>query len=456
MRSPAALPLVLSAAIILNLAMRDGLGSFSPLGFMLTIVSLLLSLIACLCPANVPVPRRTSLILFAALAAFLSTLNLAGTYASYIDNHAMIRAANGFAMAGCALCLAFVAGPATKRLSERAIPWWLAAAVAIGIGIRSSAILACPDPVVDVFAMMRDLTDHLLAGRNPYTHSIVTPYGTQRAAAHSIEEPPDPRPAGYPPHPFLMTAPVRMLNADPRWANVGCDVVAAIALFLVATRRSRPEIGFLAAAAWLFLPMSTMMIESAWYEPMLAAMLGLGLWLAEISGWRRWIGYCFVGLGLTAKQYGIALLPALAWPHRQHWRPMLVGVLAGMLVMLPWFAWSPRDFIDIVLVKHLQRPPQFERALTIAGAWYHLTGNVPPRGLLWGTAAGLIGLIGWRGPRTGAAAAVGLGTALLVFSLFHTQGFFNYFYLVQYLWLLGAVGLVPQTANEAAAGAASS
>jgi hypothetical protein len=458
------LTLVLGAVVILNLAMRDYLGSYSRPGFILTIVSLIIALTACWVPdlagtahghPDGPVRRDGPLTLMAAATVLLSAINIASTYGAFIEHRAMIRAANGFAIAGFALCLSFLGRLALRRLRKensdgRLILGWLVAAIVLGVGVRGSAILASPDPVIDVFAMMRDLTDHLLAGRNPYTHDIVTPYGTPRADAESIVEPPDSRPAGYPPHALLIAAPVRLLRADPRWANVICDALAALALFLIGIRRSQRAIGFVAAAAWLFLPLSTIMIESAWYEPMLGALFGLGLWLAESSGWRRWIGYGLVGFGMTAKQYGVAILPALAWRHRRYWRPMLFGLAVGTLVMLPWFAWSPYDFLDIVLFKHLDRPPQHERALTVAGAWFHLTGDVLPREMLWAVAGLLIGVTSWRGPRTGAATALGLGTALLVFSLFHTQGFFNYFYLVQYLWLLGAVGLVPQTAAEAA------
>jgi hypothetical protein len=329
----------------------------------------------------------------------------------------------------------------------RAMAVWLGVALVLAFAMRGLMLTAAPDPVIDVFALMRDATDHVLAGKNPYAEDIITPYGTARARAHHNDEPPDPRPAGYPPHPYLITAPFRAAGLDPRWADVACDLVAAVALFGVAWRRNRPRAGFLAAVTFLFLPRTTVMIESAWYEPMIGALLGVGLWLIEMTGAIRWLGFVSLGLALTAKQYGLPLLPAATWPHRRDWKMLLAGLVVGVLVMLPWFICSPHDFMDTVLWKHLNRPSQHGRATTIAAAYYHATGVVPPRELLWAVAAGLIAVVSWRSNRQGATSALGIGTALLIFCLFHTQGFFNYFHLIQYLFLLGAIGLLPKEAS---------
>jgi hypothetical protein len=43
-----------------------------------------------------------------------------------------------------------------------------------------------------------------------------------------------------------------------------------------------------------------------------------------------------------------------------------------------------------------------------------------------------------------------LGTALLIFFLFHSQAFLNYYYLVLYLLLLGLTACVPVVQSEPA------
>jgi hypothetical protein len=104
--------------------------------------------------------------------------------------------------------------------------------------------------------------------------------------------------------------------------------------------------------------------------------------------------------------------------------------------------WSPRDFFDIVLWKHLDRPPQ-PHSITVASFLFNEFELTLPRVAGWALAASAILIISVVTPRASAATALGLGTALLAFSVLHTQGFPNYFSLVQYLWLLGLVAALP-------------
>jgi hypothetical protein len=318
----------------------------------------------------------------------------------------------------------------------------LLSVVLAALGARAMVLKISPDPVIDVYAWLRDASDHALHGRNPYSHDITSPYGTERARHYGLQEKPDPRPPAYPPLPFLSCLPFRALGLDVRWANIVGDLAAGIALFGVGVRRGRPSFGLLCACLVLNLPRSAWMIEQAWYEPILAGLFGAAFWLIEYEGWRRWFGYMLLALGLTGKQFGLPLLFPLAWSQRRHWRMLLAGLIVAGLVMLPWIVWSPHDFFDVILWKHLDRKPQF--SLTVASACEEFLGTAPPKKLLWAVAAGLILAISWRTPQPGAAAALGVGTALFVFCIFHTQGFPNYFYLCEYLWLLGMIGLLPE------------
>src|SRR5262249_41566113 len=146
-----------------------------------------------------------------------------------------------------------------------------------GLLVRMPVLWASPEPVIDVYNLLRDGADHLIAGENPYSHDIITPYGTPRAARYGRDEPPDLRPAGYPPLPLLLSIPPRLLGADVRWSNVIADLLAAAAIMMAGMRRRVAWIGMIAAATYLNLVRVPFIIEQAWYEPMIAALLGLGL-----------------------------------------------------------------------------------------------------------------------------------------------------------------------------------
>jgi hypothetical protein len=291
--------------------------------------------------------------------------------------------------------------------------------------------------VIDVYNLLRDYADHMIAGVNPYEQDIITPYGTPRAEKYGVMEPADPRPAGYPPLPFLLCTPPRLLGADVRWSNIAGDCIAALALASIGWRKRHGLLGALAAAMYLNLPRAPFVAEQAWYEPMIAALFGLGLLLAEFERWPKYLGYVALGLALTAKQFGLPLLLPLVWSHRRNWRLMLLGQIAGALVMLPWFIWSPHAFVEIALLKHLGRPPQ-PGSITVGSFVANAFGLEMPRIMGWAAAAIAILFIARFTPK-GPAAAIGLGSALLAFCVFHTQGYLNYFFLVQYLWLFGAM-----------------
>jgi hypothetical protein len=344
------------------------------------------------------------------------------------------------AAAGFVLSAAWVPGlgaPAGERPGRK---FWAALALVFVAGglLRLGAVLASPDPVVDVWVALRDAPRHLLEGRNPYTASYPDPYDTERARSFGVEAPP----AGaafpfYPPLPFLLVLPFHAAGLDVRLANVAGDLLAGLVLFAAAWSHGRPRVGALVATVYLFLPRVAFLIEHAWYEPMLAALLGGGLLLLE-RGCRA--GYLLLGLGLTGKQFGLPMVFPLAWSQRRHWARLGLGIALAALPMVPFLVWDPAAFLDVVLFRHLRRPAMFD-SITVATGCHQLLGIDPPRPLLLGIALLLIGWLSWKTPRQSTAAALWVGAVLLVFCLFHTQGYFNYFHLCEFLLLLGLANL---------------
>ena len=450
--------LALAAVTILVLCLRPSFGFYSHLAVAGAAVSLGLSLLALFLPdTGRLIPRRSNTstradftaMLLIAVTWLVTALAVFSTRLFYEDHPQYDRYLVALAELGCLVSVVISIlriRPLLYPQFERA-SWSTCAllgfVVLAALVARALVLEISPDPVIDVYSWLRDASEHSLHGRNPYTHDINSPYGTEHAIDYGVSEKPDQRPPAYPPLPFLLCVPFRALRLDVRWANIIGDLAAGIALFGVGMRRGRPNLGLLCSCLFLNLPRSVWIIEQAWYEPMLAGLFGLGFWLIEYEGLRRWLGFILLALGLTGKQFGLPLLLPLAWSQRRHWRMLLAGLIVAGLVMLPWMVWSPRDFFDVILWKHLHRPPQFH-SVTVASACQEFLGTAPPRMLTWVFAAGLILAISWRTPRNGAASALGVGAGLFVFCIFHTQGFPNYFYLCEYLWLLGMMGLLPK------------
>ncbi|MBV9125906.1 MAG: DUF2029 domain-containing protein [Planctomycetes bacterium] len=436
--------LAMLAVLALAVAMTDGWGFFTPVAFGCGLAALLLSLAACTGPdwewqAPTWVGWAIPAGLLAPLALFLSGFGaLHAEVLSQVDypetvNARVVKYLPLIAGAGLVILASLLIH--RKALVERWRGLFLGQVGLLflaGAGLRVTAVLAVPDPSIDVYSALQEAPRFLLHGKNPYTadYSDSWPYADP---PQEYDAPPF-----YPPLPILLALPFRAAGVDIRYANVLCDLLAALVLLATGWSRGRPLVGALAMGTYLFFPRMPFMMEQSWYEPMLAATLGGGLWLVE----RRYrFGNILLGLGLTGKQYGVVLLPPLVVALRKHWRALLLGiVLACLCVLLPFFLWDPHAFLDVVVFKQLQRPIR-DDSLTLQSGAINLAGYQLSQGLLWGVALLLIGWISWRAREPGTGAALWLGTTLLAFCFCHSQGYFNYFYLCQYLWLLGIAGL---------------
>jgi hypothetical protein len=335
------------------------------------------------------------------------------------------------------------------RVGERLRCFWPRVLVLFVAGalLRISPVLGSPDPVIDVYAWLDQAPAKLLHGDNPYSADYVSPYGTERARQFDTFFEPDPRPAAYPPLPILVALPFKATGLDVPYANVVCDLLAALVLLLLGWSNGNRWLGAVTAGIYLFLPRVPYLIEQAWYEPMLAALLGWGLFLVE----RRWrIGYLLLGLGLTGKQFGLPLLLPLIRCLRRRWVGLLLGIALALLLFVPFLVWDVKEFLYIVLLKHLGRPPMAD-SITVHSGFLNLLGVDLPRPLLLALAGLLVGWVTWKTPAKVTAGSLWMATALLTFCLFHTQGYFNYFYLCQYLILAALPSLAAESGGEVSA-----
>lgn len=452
--------LTLAATFTLVVSLASSWGFFSTPAICGALAALVLSGIACQLSdrKNVPVRFRSGtqisldllFPLFCVCAITIFPVAFMTTELMYADGRTIGWPLAWYGMAALVGLLLCLRADWNEERTSWGYPLLLLSIFILVLASRADVLLRSPNPVIDVYAWLRDSADHLLAAENPYTHAIDSPYGTLRAAKFNVIEPADPKPPAYPPAPILLSAVPRLLKLDVRWANIVGELLGASAIAGVGWRRGRPWLGLGVATLFLNLPRSLWIIEQAWYEPMLAGLFGLGFWLSEFDGWRRWAGGILLGFALTAKQFGLPLFFPVAGSLRSHWRYLLIGLAAAGLVMLPFLVASPNDFFDIVVRKHLGRPPQYH-SLTIGSAFMQWFGVTLPRWLTWGLAGAVILSVSWRRAETAAAAALPTGTALLAFSICHTQGYPNYFYLCNYFWLLGFMAMVSPNHGAAAA-----
>lgn len=351
-----------------------------------------------------------------------------------------ILAIAALAAAGYLVWLSFLAQPVPGH--GWLVRWGLL--ICVGLGMRALAVIASPEPIIDVNAWLQQAPRFLLQGRDPYAVDYSSPYGTPQATAAGIHDAPDPRPATYPPLTILTGVPAVLLELDVRFVNVGADLLAAVLLFLAGRAAKRLGPAVLVAGLYLCLPRTPFFLEQAWIEPQMAFLAGALLWLAGLARSgpaEAWAGAA-LGALLATKQYALVFLPCLVrqgGPRRRFW---VMAAIVFLLIVVPFVLWGPADFWHIVVAKHLARPivPQ---ALTLHALVRNSLGlNLPPAAG-WLVALVLILAVAWRNPGCRAGnPGYCLGASLLAFILGHKQGYYNYYVLATYLllWGLGVGG----------------
>lgn len=338
------------------------------------------------------------------------------------------------------------AGPDPLQANAPRRGWWVRWGLLLvaGVAMRVGAVSGSPDPVIDVNAWLQNAPRFLLEGRNPYASDYPSPYGTERARRMGINDAPNPRPPVYPPTAILTGLPAVLLGLDVRWVNVLAEIAAAVLLLAAGLRRGGPQVALLASGLYLCLPRAAFMMEQAWFEPQLAALLGLVLWAAP---GRPWLAGVALGGFVAAKQYAVALLPSLVRSLGRSPRILWVAAAVAVATSAPFALWGPGDFWQQVVAGHLGRPVVYH-ALTIAALLHNVAGLTVPAVVLWTLAAALLGLLAWKTPaHEERGGGLGLAAALLVFCLCHTQGFPNYYYLALFLLLLGLAQERAETAR---------
>jgi hypothetical protein len=350
-------------------------------------------------------------------AIFCTAINPPQTQAPYYE--ALTRVVSVASVAGFVVAASLVPYLGTGVVRwRRLLGGQVVLLFVTGALLRFASAVATPDPLIDVYHAQQQGAAHLLRLENPY----------------AADYPQIPGAPFYPPLPLLLDAPVLATAGDVRLGHAACDLVAALALFAAAATRREPLLGGLLAASYLHFPRVPLMMELAWYEPMLAATLGAGVLLVG-HGWR--LGYLLLGLGSSGKQYGVVFLPPLLKAFRGRRLALAcVVALTGAGIMLPFVLWDAPSFIDRVVLHHLRQPVRLD-GVTIAAAAKNCCDMDLPKWLLAVPALLLLGLVAWRTPARGQSPAPWMATSLLIFCLFFSQAFINYFYLCQFLLLLG-------------------
>lgn len=250
---------------------------------------------------------------------------------------------------------------------------------------------------------------------------------------------------GYPylPMNVVLLAPFRWLFGDVRWGLVAC--LAAVGWIIcrgapqTADRRRTALLAVLATLA----PGCLVLVENAWNEPLVFALLASSLIAFERRAGRT--GVVLLALSLATKQHVWLLVPALAFWRPAGWRHVSQAVAVAVGLCLPWILASPSAFWHGVVELHLANAPRPDADTLYI--WALRSG--------WTTGLGAGGAVILACTMTYAAAQLRRPTShladvaaasaliLLVGSLVNRQAFINQYWLTGVLTLMALAAQRP-------------
>ncbi len=324
-----------------------------------------------------------------------------------------------------------------SQLLRRRLPWvvWPALVIAWAVVplVRAETIGAAPDPGIDVFVTNTLASDYLLAGKNPYAGDYPDVYEGRYDYQPGFF---------YWPAYLFWATPFRALLGDVRWAMIAADLLTAAALVVVGRKLNFPATTTaMLPLVWLAHPVSLLVLELAWIDPLLIA--GVAVLMACLLS-RRWLAVGIVlGIVAATKQYGtligVMTMVYVFAHHRDAARRVLLSSAATWsLLMLPFVFLDWRALFDNTIGVYISAAVRPD-ALSLVAHLQNTFDITLPGGLLLAVyLSAVAGGCWWLAKRKQADLAQWAGmlaTVMGTIFLFGKQAFCNYYFVVAFLVL---------------------
>jgi hypothetical protein len=341
-----------------------------------------------------------------------------------------------------AVLVAGVAATYAVPLPPNLARWRFPAVVACFAYMAWVVIRASPKPFIDVWWIQQIGAQGLLHGHNPYTLTFPNIYGDDGLFGPGLVENGRILFYPYPPLSLLLGGVAYLIAGDVRVLFAAMMVVAAISAWWLC----RGEVGELAAIALLMQPRSFLVLEQAWTEPVVLAMLGATLIAVRrllrgprSSGIAAGIAG---GLLVVSKQFsGVIAIPLLfALPSKRRPAVALIAVAVVVALLVPFAASDAAELWRDLVKSHVLQPFRADALSWLVPPALAL-GRPLPAAI--GFVAGIAVLAATVTPGGSIAQALrAAAAAFLTLVLFNKQAFTNYYWLGVGILLLSVVAQV--------------
>ena len=311
--------------------------------------------------------------------------------------------ARGLVMLAALIALATVFG------GRRARPIAGVVTIALATAASVAMIVASPRPTIDVWFLLTQGAESTVRATNAYTQCWI---GSSDPLTNCV----------YPYLPGQMLVDIPFLIGDVRYASVTALMIAALAVWRIASLPVAAALGALV----LLQPKGLFLVEQAWTEPVLLGAVCSMVW-AVLAG-RPGIAILAFAVALACKQHMVLLLPFAAWWREFGPRRTTVAAAVAGAVALPWILTAPFDFWSDAVLFNLLLPARPD-SLSLY-AWVLELGHELPFVLVGVATVAAMAACLVRLPRDARGFCAGSAFVLLTFTILNKQSFFNHYSLV--------------------------
>lgn len=313
----------------------------------------------------------------------------------------------------------------------------LAAAIALYAIAGAVTIAAAPVPYIDVLELQQQGAVDLEHGRDPYAAAFANRYTPAETRVFFGDDRVALREYPYPPLSLLATTLAHRLTGDVRWILLAAQLGIGVLLFALARGHGGDGSTALGIATLHFLhPRGLFILGRGWTDAMLACAFLAVIWLVQ-SARVRWLGAA-LGAFVALKQYSVLALPLFARHGGVPRRSWIEALAVAAAVTVPFFVWSPADFVNDVVLFQVRQPFRAD-AMSIPALLFALTGwRAPGAVAVVGAAVALAALWKKSGPGEPWRLPMAVALVYMAFFLCAKQAFCNYYYFAGSVILSGA------------------
>ncbi len=296
--------------------------------------------------------------------------------------------------------------------------------ISLSLILRIFMVWSSPNPYIDVYDYLKKGALGFISGQNPYSMVYTKMYKDVNPDFYS-----------YLPGMIFLTLPFVFFFGDPRYTVIAAELMVALIIYRIYRKNNGKYIYSLLV---LNNPISLYMVEQSYTEPIILFLLVLFAWSMVKN--KKIAAILSFGIALATKQYMIFLLPLIMRFKMDFKKKLFISlgaILTAAVLIIPFYLWSPVDFLHDALFLQLNFPPRYE-GLTLFSFLhqYGITYNAIVGNIL--IAAGLIFV--YIRKKINISQFFYLSSfAFLIIFFFNKWAFINYYYLISQLLLIGAI-----------------